>query len=286
MRTLADISVGSLVYLRVDGSYTPFRVMQHGRPDSTYDTSYQGGVILCLDYTAGPYETQVVEDEDDDNAKVVYTQSYLHKTLNEGFLSKLDSAMQAQIIEVKLPCRSDTDSSPYEVATGSSGYAAKVWLPSLSEVTDIAEYDGAYGSPYVTEGAMFDYWVDADSDQYSLWLCKDKYGTSIGWGTRTPSLYHGDTTAAAHFFRVSGIGLGYFIVENDVSVWPHLVMPSTLPVDGDNHLHILGSVPVKTGGVWNEGSSWSRQAGVWSETEAIAVKVDGVWKEGGGNTDG
>lgn len=286
MRTLADVSVGSRVYLRLDGSYTPFRVMHHGRPDSTYDDSYREGVILCLDYTAGPYTTKMVADEDADNTKTVYTQSYLHKTLNEDFLSKLDAAMQAQIIEVKLPCRSDTDSSPYEVATGSGGFAAKVWLPSLSEVTDIVEYDGSYGSPYVTEGALFDYWDDADSDQYSLWVCKDEYGAQIGWGTRTPSLYHGTIDAASQFFRVSGVGLGYFIVKNAVSVWPCLVMPGALPVDGDNHLHILGSVPVKTGGVWNEGSTWSRQAGLWSEADAIAVKVDGVWKEGGGNTDG
>ena len=64
-----------------------------------------------------------------------------------------------------------------------------------------------------------------------------------------------------------------------VAVWPCLVMPDTLAVDGENHLHPLGAVPVKVDGGWKEGSTWCRVNGVWNEATAIAAKVSGSWKE-------
>ena len=60
MNTLGETSVGSVVYLRVDGDYKPFRVMHHGKPSGLYDDSFIGGTILCKDYTGTPYSTQMV----------------------------------------------------------------------------------------------------------------------------------------------------------------------------------------------------------------------------------
>ena len=45
---LGDTNVGDLVYFKVSGSRTAFRVMHHGKPDSTYDDSFTGGTILML----------------------------------------------------------------------------------------------------------------------------------------------------------------------------------------------------------------------------------------------
>ena len=163
MKILGDVSVGDVVYLRVDGDYAPFRVMHHGKPSSLYDSSFDGGTILCKDYEGMPYSTKMVSDEE--GGKGTYAGSYLHQVLNQTWLGKLDPAMQQMVMEVKLPYRTDTDGEPYEVASGSNGLAAKVWLPSLSETTDIANYDISYGEPYVVEGAMFDYWKDADEEQ-------------------------------------------------------------------------------------------------------------------------
>ena len=277
MNTLGDMSVGSVVYLRVDGSYVPFRVMHHGKPSADYDNSFVGGTILCKDYQGKPYSTKMVSDEE--GGKGTYAGSYLHQVLNQTWLSKLDLAMQQMVMEVKLPYRTDTDGSPYAVADGSDGLTAKVWLPSLSEVTDTMQYDVSYGEPYVTEGARLDYWKNADEAQYRKWRCLDNNENDTGWGTRTPNLYYGDSSMAPYFFRMSGYGYAYTIMDNEVDVWPCLVMPDTLTVDDNNCLHLTGAVPVKVDGTWQEGSAWCRVDGVWSEAAAIAAKVGGNWKE-------
>ena len=54
---LGDTNVGDLVYFKVSGSKTAFRVMHHGKPDSTYDDSFTGGTILMLDYSESPFST-------------------------------------------------------------------------------------------------------------------------------------------------------------------------------------------------------------------------------------
>lgn len=277
MILLGQVAVGGVVHLRVNGEYVPFRVMHHGKPSSLYDDSFVGGTILCKDYTGAPYATKMVSDEED--GKVTYAKSYLHQVLNQTWLGKLDPAMQQMVMEVKLPYRTDIDGEPYTVASGSNGLAAKVWLPSLSEVTDTIQYDVSYGEPYVVEGAMFDYWKDADEDQYRKWRCLDWNENDAGWGTRTPNLYYGASSMAPYFFRMSGYGYAYSILDNEIEVWPCLVMPDTLVVDGDNHLHLMGAVPVKVGGGWKEGSTWCRVNGVWNEATAIAAKVSGSWKE-------
>ena len=159
MKLLGDAEIGSLVYLRVDGEYVPFRVMHHGKPSDGYDDSFIGGTILCKDYSGTPYATQMVANASD--TKGNYGQSYLHQDLNQNWLGKLDPVIQQAIVEVKLPYRTDTDGEPYTVASGSNGLAAKVWLPSLSEITDLVWYDPANGAPYVEEGGMFDYWKSA-----------------------------------------------------------------------------------------------------------------------------
>lgn len=277
MRTLGDTAVGQVVWLKVDGSYAPFRVMHHGKPDDTYDDSYLGGTILCLDHSGGAETLQMVADAE--AAKGTYAQSNCHQVLNSIWLARLDNAMEQLVMEVKLPYRTDTDGSPYEAAAGSDGLAAKVWLPSLSEVTDLAYHLTGYGDPYVAEGAMFDYWKDADTGKYGLWKCEDSTGGDAGWSVRTPSMVHGDADAAPFFYYIAGSGSGYPASENEMAVWPCLVLPDSLLLDGDDYLHPAGAVPVKVDGIWQQGTVSCKTGGAWNEAAAVAAKIGGVWKE-------
>lgn len=277
MELLRDRTVGSLVYLRVDGEYAPFRVMHHGKPSSLYDDSFLNGTILCKDYAGKPFSTQMVTGTG--GGKITYAQSFLHEALNQTFLSKLDPVMQKLAREVKLPYRTDIDGAPYQVATGSSGLSAKIWVPSISEVTDRVQYEEGMDGPYAAEGALFDYWKDADDATYRRWGCLDHSENDMGWGTRTPNLYPSGYDMAPYFLRMSMYGYGYAIVDNNVAVWPCLVMPDTLVVDGTNCLHASGAMPVKVGGAWIEGTAWCRINGVWTEAEAVSAKVGGSWKE-------
>lgn len=277
MNFLGDVSVGSVVYLRVNGVYAPFRVMHHGKPSDLYDDSYVGGTILCKDYQGSSFSTRMVSDESD--GKVTYADSYLHQSLNQDWLGKLDPVMQQAVIEVKLPYRTDIDGAPYEVATGSNGLPAKVWVPSISEVTSRVQYSDSLGKPYIEEGALFDYWKNAEESKYDNWGCLDDNESDSGWGTRTPNLYYGAASMAPYFFRMRASGYGYSIIDNEIDVWPCLVMPDTLVVDGNRQLHPMGAVPVKVNGIWKEGTAWCRVGGVWNEAAAIAAKVSGSWKE-------
>jgi hypothetical protein len=277
MNNLGDMEVGSVVYLRVDGEYEPFRVMHHGKPSASYDDSFVGGTILCKDYEGEAVSVQMVTDAD--GGKVSYAGSLVHQMLNQNWLSKLEPAIQQAVMEVKLPYRTDTDGEPYVVAEGSSGLATKVWLPSLSEITQQVQYEEGIEVPYVQEGALFGYWKNAESTKYRKWACLNYSGNDVGWGTRTPSVYTGVEPMAACFFRVSMHGYAYTITGNTVDVWPCLVMPDSLAVDDAGHLHLVGAVPVKVNGTWMEGSTWCCVNGAWNEAAALAVKTAGSWKE-------
>ena len=62
---LGDSAIGDVVYLKVSGDATAFRVMHHGKPDDTYDNSFLNGTILMLDHSEEPYLTRMVEEVDE-----------------------------------------------------------------------------------------------------------------------------------------------------------------------------------------------------------------------------
>lgn len=278
MNTLGNVDVGQCVWLQVDGSYTPFRVLHRGKPDDSYDDSFLGGTILCLDCEAAPYITQQVADTSAEKGN--YAQSWLHQDLNQNWLAKLAPAIREQVMEVRLPYRTDTDGAPYEVAQGSEGLPAKIWLLSAAEVTEWMEYeDGHSDLLYVQEGVLLDYWRDAELRQYMDWQCFDDHDINMGWTLRTPNYAAGMHGQAPYFLRMMGAGAAWESVTNQAVCRPCLVLPDSLTVDGDDHVHLPGAAQVKVEGVWSEGTVFCRQNGLWSEAAAMAVKVDGAWKE-------
>ena len=58
-----------------------------------------------------------------------------------------------------------------------------------------------------------------------------------------------------------------------------LVLPDDTLVDNSGYITVGVETPVKAGGVWRSGVSWSKIGGVWRKTEAIHKKVDGSWKQ-------
>ncbi len=275
---LGNTDVGDLVYLQVSGGDTALRVMHHGKPDDTYDNSFSGGTILMLDYSETPYQTRMVEEVDE--YKGDYSGSYMHWVLNSTWLSKLEGAVAEKVVQVKLPYRQGVSSDPYVVASGSQGLAAKVWLPSIVEVSL-----GAYSSfgtgtgYYITEGARFDYFKGASPSFYSNWKVLDSdAGGDEGWGTRTPGQY-GSGAYADFFCKVNVNGEWFSANRNEVHVRPCLVLPDETLVDDSGRITAGVETPVKIGGVWRDGVSWSKIGGVWRKTGTIHKKVDGSWKQ-------
>lgn len=275
---LGDTDVGDLVYLKVSGDDTAFRVMHHGKPNDTYDDSYSNGTILMLDYTETPHETRMVEVVDE--VKGDYSGSYMHRELNSTWLNRLETAVAEKIVQVRLPYRQGTSRNPYVVASGSNGLAAKIWLPSIVEVSR-GKYEPSAGDEnyYVVEGARFDYFKGAHDIFYSKWKAEDPYyGTDTGWGTRTPG-QHSSGVYADFFCRIDVNGEWFESSRNQVYVRPCLVLPDDTLVDNSRRITVGVESPVKVGGVWRDGVSWSKIDGVWRKTEAIHKKVDGSWKQ-------
>lgn len=275
---LGDSAIGDVVYLKVSGDATAFRVMHHGKPDDTYDNSFLNGTILMLDHSEEPYLTRMVEEVDE--RKGDYSGSYMHEVLNGTWLSRLESAVAQRIVQVRLPYRQGTSSDPYVVASGSSGLAAKVWVPSIAEVSRGAYSSFGMGvSHYITEGARFDYFKDAYASFYSDWRVSDPdTDLEAGWGTRTPGQY-GSGDYADFFCKINASGEWYNASKNSVYLRPCLVLPDDTLVDNSGYITVGVETPVKAGGVWRSGVSWSKVGGVWRKTEAIHKKVDGSWKQ-------
>lgn len=275
---LGNTDVGDLVYLKVSGGDTAFRVVHHGKPDDSYDSSFSGGTILMLDCSEEPYQTLMVEEVDE--RKSDYSSSYMHQVLNGSWLNRLESAVAEKVVQVRLPYRQGTSTDPYVVASGSSGLSAKVWLPSIAEAS-LGAYDvlGMNSGFYVTEGAKFDYFKGATQSFYVDWKVLDPdTEVDAGWGTRTPGQY-GSGDYADFFCKINVNGEWFNASKNKVFVRPCLVLPDDTLLDVRNRITVGVETPVKIGGVWNNGVSWVKQGGVWRETAAIHKKVDGSWKQ-------
>lgn len=136
------------------------------------------------------------------------------------------------------------------------------------------------GAPrfYVEEGAVFDYWADANTERYLLWEYEDEDGDDQGWGTRTPNTYSGGDESAC-FHVVLGNGMCYNGITDQVMVRPCMVLPDEVLVDGDNYIRAGRVVYTKTKGAWHEGGCSVKVGGAWKELAQLAVKVGGAWKE-------
>lgn len=277
MNKLGDVEVGEVIYMRVSGVYTPFRVLHKGRPDtSVYEYAMENCSIVCLDWQAKPFLTQAVADPA--APKGNYGASYLHQALHQVWLPRLDSAMREKVVEVRLPYRTDTDGSTYHVSMNSAGLSAKVWLPSIAEVTHTMKGSTGYTDIYVWEGSRMSYWRDLSARERSAWSHWEG-GRELGMATRTPNIEYGDDPKAPYFYRINEGGTAIPGEENLVAARPCMVLPDSLPVDQDEHLHMNGSAQVKVNGIWKEGSVACKINGVWRECDAVASRVGGVWKE-------
>lgn len=270
---MSDLSVGSLVHFNVSGEQTAFRVMHHGKPSDLYNDSWEGGTVLMLDWP----ETMVNRSMVSFTTKKNYADSSMHTWLNETWLGYLDDAVAEKVMEVKLPYRTDTDKSPYEVATGGSGVAAKIWLPSAIEVARGSAYLTDQSTFYVEEGAVFDYWKGAAAAQYADWAYLDEDGTDVGWATRTQN-QHYTGSGLMYFNQVGQDGLCIAGTKQKVMARPCLVLPGETVVDGVN-IVAAGCFPVKAEGVWCDGRASVKRGGVWCEASLAGARVDGVWKQ-------
>ena len=270
---LGKLSVGSTVFLNIEGGKRDFIIVNQGLPSSDYDNSCNGTWLLMKDI----YEQRAWNDITTSDS---YSISLIHNYLNSKFLELLDPDIQDVIKLVEIPCANagdTTDSSASgsmtdSTTSGSVTVMTKIFLLSLAET-------GISHSYIATEGSILEYFTPSDYDARIGYY----EGKAQGWWLRS---IHTRKKHTAACIDNSG-DVSWSIVDNDLSIGvrPAMILPSMLMVDDDGFVK-SGSAPIGVQGSVTidgmqkdlTGESYVNINGVWKPIVKSYICIDSVWK--------
>ena len=270
---LGKLSVGSTVFLYVDGGKRDFIIVNQGLPSSDYDDSCDGTWLLMKDI----YEQRAWNDNVSTSKS--YSNSSIHNYLNSKFLELLGPDIQNVIKLVKIPYANVklniSGSITISIASGSKGLMTKIFLLSLAE-TGIKS--SSISSSITEEGSILEYFTSSDYG-----VRKGYYeGRTHEWWLR--SIYTGNNTAAAYIDTTGGLSRGG--VTNEYGgIRPAMILPSTLIVDDKGFvtpvsapMSVQSSVTID--GVQKDltGESYANINGVWKPIVKSYTCIGSVWK--------
>ena len=209
---LSSKAVGDIVKLNVDGAAKDFIVVHQGKPGTMYDDSCNGTWLLLKD---------CLEQRQWHNSNVNdYANSDIHKYLNDTWLKKLDSKIQAQVKQVKIPYRPSSGTGT-GINSGASGLSCKIFLLSGPEV----HYTHTY--MVASEGAALKYFENCATTAADSKRVANYNGSAATlWWLRSP--YTNNASNAWSVVTDGGFsGRG---CSNSYGVRPALVLPSSLLV--------------------------------------------------------
>ena len=225
---LGSKGVGSIVKLKVNGSYRNFIVVHQGLPSSIYDSSCNGTWLLMQDI----YEARRFHVSYSDSTS--FYNSELCSYLNGAFLNLLDSSIKAAIKQVKIPY-SINKSGNFAVSTGKGGFSTKVFLLSRAEL----HYDS---SQYSTtgEGSALSYFASCSAGTDSKRVGKLN-GTITSWWVRSPWTQRSYANTVVY----TNGGFTYEMFTSAYGVRPALILPTDLCVsdDGTISVNVAPSTP-------------------------------------------
>ena len=234
------LAVGDSVWLNVDGVLTEFLVIQQGKPNSTlYDDSCNGTWLMMKDL----YVKQVWGFSDAN-----YSQSSVHEYLNGAFIGLLDSYVEAQIKQVKIPYiyyeefyndREDDYEYPEVTKYGADGLSTKVFLLSGCEIGVTLGGDNYNDrTPMPVDGACLEYFngtshMGSDAKRVAL------YGeASAEWWLRTPLF---DTDAFVYYVTQYGTATDASMFSSPMyGVRPTFILDSNTQVNQLAGKNIVG----------------------------------------------
>lgn len=223
---LGSKGVGSIVKLKVNGSYRNFIVVHQGLPSSIYDSSCNGTWLLMQDI----YESRAWHSSNNND----YANSTIHSYLNSTFLNLFESSIKNAIKQVKLPYRKGGGSHT-TVTSGSNGLSAKIFLLSATETSFRFSYMPS------GEGAELAYFKGCADDDLDSKRVAYLNGSANLWWLRSPFCANGISA-----LRVDVMGGGYGLHCSDsVGIRPAMIMPTNLFVsdDGSVSVNVAPSTP-------------------------------------------
>lgn len=182
---LGAFGVGSIVYCKVNGVRTAFRIMHQGNPSADlYDTSCEGTWLLMVE----GYQKMTWNS----SASTIYGSSTVHAYLNNEFLAFLD--IKNMVKHVRIPYLSNSGSAG-SIMSGGDGLQTQIFLPSSAE---LGWKNGASSSykPFPEDGSRLDYCAAGAS--YMAAYMND---AKVAWWTRSP-----DPTSSGCVYQVTTSG--------------------------------------------------------------------------------
>ena len=209
------LSVGSSVFLNVNGVRTEFLIVHQGLPASSskvsYDSSCEGAWLLMKNI----YEKRAWDSVNND-----YAESDIHNYLKNTFINLFDDDIKGIIKTVRIPYRKGYASSGVP-ANGANGLSTKVFLLSMAEL----------GEPRVVnyeDGTRLDYFSrDNTSNQIAYFD-----GVATAWWSRSAN--------SASYNYVDYVNVDgkktLMACTNNAGVRPALVLPSDTLVDASGNV--------------------------------------------------
>lgn len=210
--TYGSLAVGDITQLNVDGVATDFIVVHQGNPDgSLYDESCEGTWLLMKE--------SYIQKRWDDYGGKSYEGSNAHSYLNASMLSLLDADVQSAVKQVKIPYRPGYDKTSPEIASGSNGLSAKLFLLSGYEV-GFSSSDSSY---FPQDGAKLDFFSAGTASSANALRVTP---TPTTWWLRSPIIgnYSGfvwavDGSSGSYYFGSSSVSTTWYWIR------PCLIMP-------------------------------------------------------------
>lgn len=214
--SLAELPVGSSVFMNMNGVSTEFLIVHQGLPDATiYDSSCDDTWLLMKNVCGNDYNDDIWFND----SHCDFQQSSIRAHLNDVVYFMFDSNVQHIIKQVKIPYQKGTGASGYPV-TGSDGLPSKLFLLSGQEVGWTAQH-GAFPN----DGAVLDYFknctaIDTKRNAYF------PDGTQANWWLRS-----NNTTYNQKAWTVWDGDSSSENVNTKASVRPALILSRNTPVD-------------------------------------------------------
>lgn len=236
LTALKDKSIGSIIKIKMDGTYDDFILTNLGAPNSSYKNANGAWLTQKDIYTTVPFNN---------NNDQVYANSMFGSTeFEQAYLSDVDSKLQPYILTPTLPITAGA-------SIGATTITKKVFLLSITET-------GA--ATLSNDGSKLSYFSGNNSR-----IAYNGSGNAITWWTRSPN---SDYSYGVYCVHANG-DWNYYNASNSYGVRPTFIIDSSLLVDEDGYIYV-SRPPVISSSLGASGTDLGEKKDVFNVTYSVS----------------
>lgn len=236
LTALKDKSIGSIIKIKMDGTYDDFILTNLGAPDSSYKNANGAWLTQKNIYTTVPFNN---------NNNQVYANSRFGSTeFEQAYLSDVDSKLQPYILTPTLPITAGA-------SIGATTITKKVFLLSITET-------GA--ATLSNDGSKLSYFSGNNSR-----IAYNGSGNATTWWTRSP---FSGISSYVYCVHANGDWNGNG-ASNSYGVRPTFIIDSSLLVDEDGYIYV-SRPPVISSSLGASGTDLGEKKDVFNVTYSVS----------------